>query len=101
MTFMGGLTEVVGVIGRFGLEVVMLAFVVVKPELVDCDFEVVTLEDELEEPLRLLLDDIDDVLEFDEDLLEICVFACCWSCCLHFALRFLNQTYWQRKILVN
>lgn len=92
MTFIGGLTEVVGVIGRFGLEVVMLAFVDVKPELVDCDFEVVTLEDVLEEPLRLLLDDIDDVLEFDEVLLEICVFACCWSCCLHFALRFLNQT---------
>lgn len=90
MTLMGGLTEVVGVIGRFGEEVVILEFWVVGTfeELVR-DLEVVIFE-ELVEALMLLLATED--LELDVDLLDICVFVCCCSCCRHFALRFLNQT---------
>lgn len=90
ITLIGGLTEVVGVIGRFGDEVVMLEFCVVGTldELVK-DFDVVILEELLE---ALMLELETDVLELEEDLLDICVFDCCWSCCRHFALRFLNQT---------
>lgn len=75
MTFMGGLTDVVGVIGRFGDEVVMLdVFVVVKllAELVRV-LEVVILEveDELEF-FRLELEVMEEpVLELEVDLLDI------------------------------
>lgn len=79
MTLMGGLTDVVGV-GRLGDDVVMLGVVV------EFDLEAVILE-------LLLMELLDEmVLELDEDLVEICEFVCCWSCCLHFARRFLNQT---------
>lgn len=80
----------VGVIGRFGEDVVMLEFCVVGTfeELVR-DFDVVIFV-ELVEALMLLLATVD--FELEVDLLDICVFVCCWSCCRHFALRFLNQT---------
>lgn len=90
MTFIGGLTEVVGVIGRFGDDVAILDVFVVRLllELVK-DLEVVIFEEEeVLEDLRL---EEMEVLELD-DLLEICVLVCCCSCCRHFALRFLNQT---------
>jgi hypothetical protein len=71
MTLIGGLTEVVGVIGRLGDDVVMELCDVVRL-LVDAgrDFDVDILEElvELEELLRLLLV-VMEVLE--EDLLEI------------------------------
>lgn len=74
ITLMGGLTDVVGVIGRFGDEVVIEVLVVVKllAELVRA-LEVVILEvdDELE-PLRLELEVMEEpVLELEVDLLDI------------------------------
>lgn len=69
MTLMGGLTDVVGVMGRFGEEVVILEFCVVGTfeELVR-DFDVVILV-ELVEALMLLFATV--VLELEEDLLDI------------------------------
>lgn len=102
MTLIGGETEVVGVIGRLGEDVVMLELFCVVDRLVLVEFvkdlEVVILEDDVE-PLRLELEDMD--LELDVDLLEICVLVCCCSCCRHFALRFLNQTWWQKVAVRN
>lgn len=101
MTLIGGLTDVVGVMGRFGDDVVILDVFVVRlfEELVRA-LEVVILEeeDEVVDPLRVELEDM-EVLELDVDLLEICVFVCCCSCCRHFALRFLNQTWGQYIII--
>lgn len=80
----------VGVIGRFGEDVVMLEeLVVVLEECGALDDGVLEV---LEELFRLELEESED-LELDEDLLDICVLDCCWSCCRHFALRFLNQTW--------
>lgn len=78
MTLIGGLTDVVGVMGRFGDDVVMLEeFCVVRLELELVKvFDVDILDEEL--LLIVLLDDI--VLELDDDLLDICVLDCCWSC---------------------
>lgn len=94
MTLIGGLTDVVGVIGKFGDDVVILeAFVVtLLVELVRAlEDDIFEDDEEVDEPLRVELEEI-EVLELEVDLLEICVLVCCWSCCLHFALRFLNQT---------
>lgn len=91
ITFIGGLTDVVGVMGRFGDDVVTLELFWLVDKLVlvvVSDFDVVALDDE-----DLRLDDDMDVLDADDDLLDIWVFVCCCSCCLHFALRFLNQTW--------
>lgn len=93
MTLIGGLTDVVGVIGRLGDEVVILEVLALDAELVMA-LDVVILDEEelvLLEPFKLLLED-KDVLEVLEDFDDICVLVCCWSCCLHFALRFLNHT---------
>lgn len=89
MTFMGGLTEVVGVIGRFGDVVVMLDVFCV--ELVEelGFLEAVILELLFED---LMFEEEMEDLEPEELLLEIWVLVCCCSCCRHFARRFLNQT---------
>lgn len=78
--------------GKFGDVVVILGvFWVVA--LLDEDFEEFILDEEEFEDLRFEEDTDEPDLVLEEDLLEICVLDCCCSCCRHFALRFLNQTW--------
>lgn len=101
MTLIGGLTEVVGVIGRFGEDVVMLEVfcVVLMLELVE---ELGFFDEEILELLLLfedlMLDEEMEFLELEELLLVICVLVCCCSCCRHFARRFLNQTCGAKRV---
>lgn len=75
---MGGLTEVVGVIGRLGVVVILELFWVLRlfEELVR-DFELETLEVEDEEEFFMLLLDDTPVLVEEEDFDEIWLFVCC------------------------
>lgn len=93
MTFMGGLTDVVGVIGKLGDDVAILEVFVVKLALLELvsDFDVDTLDDDDDVFEDFRLEEMDEDLELD-DLLEICEFVCCCSCWRHLARRFLNQT---------